>query len=98
MTTRIEAEIEALREDFQSEGESELLEELQRRNNALAFEYLLLDKQGNRIAGHLPVLPTTGWSDIQGQSGLSGEQHARSFRVRTVQLDNGMRLSVAENL
>ena len=31
-------------------------------------------------------------------SGLSGERRPRTFRVRTVQLDDGMRLSVAEDL
>jgi signal transduction histidine kinase len=98
MTMRIEAEIENLKEDFQSEGESELLEEVQRRHNLLAFEYLLLDKQGNRLAGDLSAIPKLGWSNIQATSGLSGEQRARSFRVRTVQLDNGMHLSVAEDL
>src|SRR6476646_2711190 len=65
MTLRIEAQIEILKEELQSEGEPELLEEIERRNHALAFEYLLLDKQGNRIAGDLSVIPKLGWSDIQ---------------------------------
>src|SRR6478609_1787271 len=98
ITTRIDGEIEALSEDFRTEGASELLEEVQRRNDLLAFEYLLLDKQGNRIAGTLPVLTKLGWSDVSAASGLSGERRPRTFRVRTVQLDNGMHLSVAEDL
>ena len=57
MTTRIDAELEILKEDFRFEGEHELLEEVERRNNVLAFEYLLLDKQGQRVAGNLPVTP-----------------------------------------
>ena len=98
MTTRIEFEIEILKDDFQSEGEHELLEEVDRRDNILAFEYLLLDKQGKRIAGGLSVTPKLGWSDIQSSSGPSANQHTRSFHVHTVQLDNGWNLSVAEDL
>ena len=97
-TTRIEHEIEALREDFQAEGKSELLEEVQRRDNFLAFEYLLVDQQGKRLAGNLSAIPKLGWSSIQAASGLSGARRVRSFRVHTVQLGNGMRLSVAEDL
>jgi signal transduction histidine kinase len=98
-TTRIEHEIEALREDFEAEGESELREEVQRRDNLLAFEYLLLDKQENRIAGNLSAIPKLGWSNIQAKSVLSGEvDRTRSFRVHTVQLGDGMRLAVAEDL
>ncbi|MGA7374645.1 MAG: hypothetical protein WBW37_18940, partial [Methyloceanibacter sp.] len=70
---------------------------VQRRDELLAFDYLLLDKQGNRIAGALPIT-RLGWSDVSAASGLSGERRPRTFRVRTVQLDDGMRLSVAEDL
>lgn len=97
-TTRIEHEIEALRKDFEAEGESGLREEVQRRDDLLAFEYLLLDKQGNRIAGNLSAIPKLGWSNIQAKSGLSGEDRMRSFRVHTVQLGDGMHLSAAEDL
>ncbi|MGB6441176.1 MAG: ATP-binding protein [Methyloceanibacter sp.] len=97
ITTRIEGEVENLSEDFRAEGASELLEEVQRRDELLAFDYLLLDKQGNRIAGTLPIT-SLGWSDVSAASGLSGERRPRTFRVRTVQLDDGMRLSVAEDL
>jgi signal transduction histidine kinase len=98
MMTRIEAEIELLREELRSEGTSELIEEVQRRNRTLAFEYLLVDVQGNRVAGNLPgtSLPF-GWSDIQDSTNVAGDQRARTFRVRTVRLDNGMRLSVADD-
>ena len=59
---RPEGEVENLSEDFRAEGASELLEEVQRRDELLAFDYLLLDKQGNRIAGTLPIT-RLGWSD-----------------------------------
>jgi signal transduction histidine kinase len=98
MTTRIEAEIAILKEELRSEGASELVEEVERRNRVLAFEYLLLDQQGNRIGGNLPGIATLGWGDIRTTSGVPGGQQARSFRVDTVLLDNGMRLSVGEDL
>ena len=98
MTTRIESEIEILKDDFQSEGAHELLEEVDRRISTRAFEYLVLDEQGKRIAGTLSVTPKLGWSDIQSSSGPFANQHTRSFRVRTVQLDNGWNISVADDL
>lgn len=98
MTARIEAEIATLKEELQSEGLSELVEEVERRNRVLAFEYLLLDQQGNRIVGNLPDIAKLGWSDIHATSNLSTGQQARSFRVYTVLLNNGMRLSVADDL
>jgi signal transduction histidine kinase len=98
MTTRIEAQVELLKEELRSEGNEELLEEVSGRNQLLSFEYLLLDPSGRRLAGTLPVIPTAvGWSDIPGPSDISGEQHARVFRVLTVPLTNGMRLSVADD-
>jgi signal transduction histidine kinase len=98
ISARIEAEIETLKEELQSEGPSELIEEVERRNSTLAFEYLLVDQNGVRIRGNLPNINTLGWRDIRTTSGLSGGQQARSFRVHTVLLDDGMRLSVAEDL
>jgi signal transduction histidine kinase len=98
MTTRIESEIEILKDDFQSEGAHELLEEVDRRISTRVFEYLVLDEQGKRIAGTLSVTPKLGWSDIQSSSGPFANQHTRSFRVRTVQLDNGWNISVADDL
>ena len=98
MTTRIDAEVELLKEELRFESNSELLEEVQRRNQLLAFEYLLLDPSGNRLAGTLPVIPPAlGWSDIPGPKGIPGEQHARVFRILTVPFANGMRLSVADD-
>ena len=79
MTTRIESEIEILKDDFQSEGAHELLEEVDRRISTRAFEYLVLDEQGKRIAGTLSVTPKLGWSDIQSSSGPFANQHTRSF-------------------
>jgi signal transduction histidine kinase len=97
MTTRIATEVELLKEELRSEGQAELLEEVDRRSNFSALEYLLLDSQGNRIAGNLPVVPATlGWSDISGPIGTRGEA-ARMFRIRSILLDNGMRLAVADD-
>ena len=98
MAGRIEAEIATLKEELRSEGSSELIEEVERRNRVLAFEYLLLDEHGNRIRGNLPHIDNLGWGDVRVSNDLSGGQPARSFRVYTVLLNNRMRLSVAEDL
>jgi signal transduction histidine kinase len=98
MTARIEAEIATLKEALRSEGASELIEEVERRNRVLAFEYLLLDPRGNRVVGNLPDVKALGWGNVRSNSGLAGGQQARTFRILTVPLDNGMRLSVAEDL
>jgi signal transduction histidine kinase len=98
MTARIEAEIATLKEELRSEGTSELIEEVERRNRALSFEYLLRDPKGKRVIGDLPDIKVLGWSNLRTDSGLSGGQPALTFRVLTVSLDNGMRLSVAEDL
>ena len=58
MEVRIEAEVELLREELRSEGTSELIEEVQRRNRTLSFEYLLVDVKGNRVVGNLPGTST----------------------------------------
>jgi signal transduction histidine kinase len=98
MTARIEAEIAILTAELRSEGASELIEEVERRNRVLAFEYLLLDPRGNRIIGNLPEIEAPGWRDVRYVSGLAGGQHSRTLRVLTVPLDNGMQLSVGEDL
>ena len=98
MTARIEAEVGLLKEELRSEGDAELIEEVQRRDSVLGLDYLLVDAKGDHIAGNLPVDPTRlGWSDISLPVKRPGAGTERTFHVHTVQLDNGMRLSVADD-
>jgi signal transduction histidine kinase len=98
MTARIDADIDLLQDELKSEGNSELIEEVQRRTANGALEYLLLDAQGNRIAGELPVNPTnSGWSDVRLPTQSSGAPIKRTFHIHSVLLSNGMHLSVADD-
>ena len=55
-TERIDAEIELFKEELRAEGDSELIEEVQRRSDVLGLEYLLVDAKGTRIAGTMPII------------------------------------------
>ena len=98
MTTRIDAEIELLKEELRSEGDTELIEEIQRRANTFALEYLLINAKGDRIAGNLPADPTSlGWTDARLPTERAPAGIARTFHIHSIQLSNGMRLSVADD-
>jgi signal transduction histidine kinase len=98
MTARIDAEISLLQDELKSEGNSELIEEVQRRTDNGALEYLLVDAEGKRIAGGLPVNPTSsGWSDVRLPAQRSGAAINRAFHIHSVLLSNGMHLSVADD-
>ena len=60
-TVRIDAEIDLLSEELKSEGESELVEEVQRRSDVQPLEYLLVDVKGDRIAGKLTSYSEEPW-------------------------------------
>ena len=95
-TARIDAEIELLKEELRAEGQSELIEEVQRRSDVLGLEYLLLDAKGTRLAGTMPVMPTAlGWSTVELPTKRA--ESGRTLHVHSVELDNGMRLSVADD-
>lgn len=56
MATRIDAEIDLLTEELRSEGPQELVREIKERTNYFpALEYLVLDANGDRLAGRLPL-------------------------------------------
>jgi signal transduction histidine kinase len=99
MAARIDAEIEILKRELQSEGSAELIREVQTRINYFgALEYFLADADGKRLAGTLSNLPAIdGWSDIAVTEGPHGKV-PKYFRVNTVHLDNGFRLVVGDDL
>src|SRR5262245_57357447 len=96
ITTNIEAEADLLQNEFKSEGFEELARTVRNRGKFIpALDYLLLDKDGNRVAGELPYMPSA--------SGLTEMKVPRSgpnstFRVLTVPLDGGIRLAVGDDL
>ncbi len=99
MGTRIDAEIDLLTEELHSEGPRELVREIQERSNYFpALQYLVLDANGNRLAGHLSAMPaTSGWSDIYDSVGTK-RGGPRKFRVRSISFDDGLRLAVGDDL
>ena len=99
MAARIDAEIEILKRDLQSEGSAGLIREVQTRINYFgALEYFLADADGKMLAGDLANLPASdGWSDIAVTEGPHGKE-AKYFRIKTTRLDNGFRLVVGDDL
>jgi signal transduction histidine kinase len=99
MATRIDAEIEILKGQLQSEGSAALAKEVESRINHFgALEYFLADQDGKRLAGDLSNIPAIdGWSDIALPDSQPGKG-LRYFRVKTTHLDNGLRLVVGDDL
>jgi len=99
MVTRINAEIDLLQQELDSEGMGELVTEVRERTNYFhALEYLVLDANGNQLVGNLPPVPLgTGWADVAMPLGAHGTS-GRKFRVRSVLLSGGVRLSVGDDL
>lgn len=99
LAARIDAEINLLKGELRTEGPEELVREVQERDNFFdALEYALANADGTMLAGSLPAVPVTlGWRDV----GIRGQQpvnDAKSFRIKTVLLDNGFRLAVGADL
>src|SRR5262249_14853757 len=99
MTTRIDAEIELLRQEFTSEGNMALVAEVKERSNLIqALAYLVTDAHGNRLAGNLPSMPAgDGWINVN-TNGARANDPPRQFRIRSITLDHGMRLAVGDDL
>jgi len=102
MTSRINAEVDLLQEEFRSEGLQELVREVRERTTYFpALDYLVLDAKGNRLAGNLPRMPKgLGWTDIEveAQAQSLTPNVEREFRVRSVMLGDGVRLAVWDDL
>jgi signal transduction histidine kinase len=99
IATRIDAEVALLQQELSFEGKDALVAEVQERTNVFpALEYLVLDANGNRLAGGLPSMPdTVGWTDLSEPRGRRGDP-PRTLRVRNVALPQGMRLAVGDDL
>ncbi|MGO8841337.1 MAG: sensor histidine kinase [Methyloceanibacter sp.] len=99
LSTRIDWEVRVLKDELRSEGADELIRGVQKRTTyAGNLEYFLADAHGFKLAGNLPSMPSTlGWSDLD----IPDEGHANQIkylRLETVDLDNGFRLAVGDDL
>ncbi|MGH6826096.1 ATP-binding protein [Methyloceanibacter sp.] len=99
IATRIDAEMALLQQELSLDGKDALVAEVQERTNVFpALEYLVLDANGNRLAGDLPSMPdTVGWTDLSEPRGRRGDP-PRTLRVRNVALPQGLRLAVGDDL
>src|SRR5215510_9397684 len=99
ITTRIDEEIALLQQELKSEGKDALVAEVQERTNVFpALDYLLLDANGNRLAGDLSSMPSVvGWTDVSEPRGNRADP-PRKIRIRNVALDQGLRLAVGDDL
>src|SRR5262249_11582044 len=79
ITTRIDEEIALLQQELKSEGKDALVAEVQERANVFpALDYLLLDANGNRLAGDLSSMPdVVGWVDVNEPRGNRADPSKR---------------------
>jgi len=98
ITTNIEAEADLLREEFKSQGLEELTRTVKDRGTFIpALDYLLLDKDGKRLAGELPYMPSgLGLMDMKVPK--RSDTPESMYRVLTVPLDGGIKLAVGDDL
>ena len=98
MTDRINAEIDLLQQEFSLEGLQELVREVNERITYFpAMNYMVVDANGSQLAGNLPRMPSElGWTDIEAEANNSASE--KQFRVRSIDLGNGVRLAVGDDL
>jgi signal transduction histidine kinase len=102
IATRIKAEVAFLESKFRTEGIAELVEEVEERMQSFVdgghMEYLVVDPQGERLAGNLPRMPdANGWSDLA-YPGDKKNPGGVTVRVHAIPLDDGIRLAVGDDL
>ena len=101
MTTRIETEVTFLREEFRRGGLDRLLATVRTRGRgASALDYLLVDRDGRRLAGEIPISasPRPGWTIAEVPE--ASEDNGRRERVRALASDlgGGVMLVVGDDL
>jgi len=101
----VETEIESLREDYRGGGRKRLIDVLDKRTDdwgRLGAAYLLIDKQGEILAGNLPAWPTATktagtWLDFDITVDEQGRAVSHPVRAAVVGLD-GNRLLVGTDV
>lgn len=102
IAARIDAELSYLESEFQADGLTELVKEVEERMQSFVhgsrLEYVVIDAQGNRLAGTLPAAPDQiGWSDVA-YPGDDRNPDGVRVRVHAVTLAGGIRLAVGDDL
>jgi len=102
IATRIDSEMAFLVAKYRMEGLAELVEEVHERMESFVggshFEYLVVNGNGERLAGNLPAMPDkAGWSDVKYQADARNPNGIR-VRVRVDDLDAGVRFAVGDDL
>ena len=101
----VETEIESLREDYRGGGRKRLIDVLDKRTDdwgRLGAAYLLVDRQGEILAGNLPAWPTASktagtWLDFDITVDEQGRAVSHPVRAAVVGLD-GNRLLVGTDV
>ncbi|MGN6098707.1 MAG: ATP-binding protein [Bosea sp. (in: a-proteobacteria)] len=103
LAQRIDAEIETLAQDYRTQGLQHLIEAVTARTSARerdALEYSVVTPDNAVLAGRALPMPTAdGWATITlSEKAKTSEEETASFYARTVTLDDGVRLSVANDI
>ncbi len=101
MTARIETETAYLREEFRAGGLDRLRTIVQSRSRGpIALDYLLQDRNGEHLAGEIPVVAAQppGWTVVripEGSEDNGGPEHVRAL---VSDLGGGLLLAVGDDL
>lgn len=103
LAQRIDAEIETLARDYRTQGLQHLIETVTARTRARerdALEYSVVAPDNAVLAGRtLPMPAADGWATITlTEKAKTSEEETASLHARTVTLDDGVRLSVANDI
>ena len=99
MTSRIEAEAALLEAEFRSGGVDRLVAAVHERSRgAHALDYRVQDPGGRQVAGDLPALGESGWSEVSTIAQGTGEsEDGERVRVLARRLPDGTLLAVGED-
>lgn len=103
LAQRIDAEIETLAQDYRTQGLQHLILAIAARTSARerdALEYSVVTPDSTVLAGRaLPVPAVDGWATITlTEKAKTSEEETASLYARTITLDDGVRLSVANDI
>jgi len=99
MTSRIESEAAVLEVEFHSGGVDRLVAAVRERSRgAHALDYRVQDPEGRQVAGDLPALGESGWSEVSTIAQGTGEsEDGERVRVLARRLPDGTLLAVGED-